>query len=212
MWETWVHSLSWEDPLEKKMATHSSILAWRVPWTAELGGLQSMGLQRVWHDWATSLSPSVSFCFSLHMLSMLFLRPCWYISLKLVFLPFPTPHHIKVILFLHLLEVFTQISSPWDLLWPSQNIQMCGFLWPPSDVFCYTSLPYFFPFSIHFYLMDYMLFIFFIWYVSSMRAGMFFVSFFYAISQPVKQYLLYRKPSVISHWNNTKLFTVLKNY
>ena len=43
MWETWVRSLGQEDPLEKEMATHSSILAWRIPWTEELGGLQSMG-------------------------------------------------------------------------------------------------------------------------------------------------------------------------
>ena len=43
VWETWVQSLGWEDPLEKEMATHSSILAWRIPWTEELGGLQSMG-------------------------------------------------------------------------------------------------------------------------------------------------------------------------
>ena len=44
--ETWVQSLSWEDPLEKEMATHSSILAWKIPWTEEPGGLQSMGLQK----------------------------------------------------------------------------------------------------------------------------------------------------------------------
>ena len=56
MQETWVWSLVREDPLEKKMATHSSILAWRIPWTEEPSGLQSMGLQRVGHDWATSLS------------------------------------------------------------------------------------------------------------------------------------------------------------
>ena len=43
--ETWVQFLVWEDPLEKGMATHSSILAWRIPWTEEPGGLQSMGLQ-----------------------------------------------------------------------------------------------------------------------------------------------------------------------
>ena len=43
--ETWVQSLDWENPLEKDMATHSSILAWKVPWTEEFGGLQSMGLQ-----------------------------------------------------------------------------------------------------------------------------------------------------------------------
>ena len=48
--ETWVQSLGGEDPLEKGMATHSSILAWRIPWAEEAGGLQSMGSQRVGHD------------------------------------------------------------------------------------------------------------------------------------------------------------------
>ena len=48
-------SLSWEDPLEKEMATHYSTLAWRIPWREEPGRLQSMGLQRVRHDWVTSL-------------------------------------------------------------------------------------------------------------------------------------------------------------
>jgi len=50
MQETWVRSLGREDPPEKEMATHSSILAWRIPWTEEPGGLQSMGLQRVGLD------------------------------------------------------------------------------------------------------------------------------------------------------------------
>ena len=50
MRETWVQSLGQEDPLEKEMAPHSSILAWRIPWAEEPGGLQSMGLQRVGHD------------------------------------------------------------------------------------------------------------------------------------------------------------------
>ena len=50
--ETQVPSLGWEDPLEKEMATHSSILAWRIPWTEEPGGLQSMGSQRVRHNWS----------------------------------------------------------------------------------------------------------------------------------------------------------------
>ena len=50
MLETQVQSLGWEDPLEKEMAAHSSILAWRIPWKEEPGGLQSMGLQRVGHD------------------------------------------------------------------------------------------------------------------------------------------------------------------
>ena len=48
--ETWVQSLGWEDPLEKRIATHSSILAWRIPWTEEPGRLQSMGSQRVRQD------------------------------------------------------------------------------------------------------------------------------------------------------------------
>ena len=48
--ETWVRSLGWEDPLEKEMATHSSILSWKISWTEEPGGLQSMGSQRVGHD------------------------------------------------------------------------------------------------------------------------------------------------------------------
>ena len=50
-------SLGWEDPLEKGMSIHSSILAWRIPWTEEPGGLQSMGSQRVRHDWMTNTHP-----------------------------------------------------------------------------------------------------------------------------------------------------------
>ena len=48
--ETWVQSLGWEDPLEKEMVTHSSTLAWRIPWTEEPSRLQSTGSQRVRHD------------------------------------------------------------------------------------------------------------------------------------------------------------------
>ena len=74
MQETWVQSLGQEDPLEKEMATHSSIPAWRIPWTKEPGGLQSVRSQRVGHDLAAKqqdatqndpegvlLSPSNSF-------------------------------------------------------------------------------------------------------------------------------------------------------
>ena len=52
MRETWVQSLGQEDPLEKEMATHSSTLAWKIPWTEKPGRLQSMGSQRVGHDWS----------------------------------------------------------------------------------------------------------------------------------------------------------------
>ena len=54
--ETELRSLGWEDPLEKGMASHSSILAWRSPWTEEPGGLQSVGSRRVGHNWATIIS------------------------------------------------------------------------------------------------------------------------------------------------------------
>ena len=68
MWDTWVRSLGRVDPLEEEMATHSSTLAWKIPWTEEPGGLQSMRSQRVRHDWATSLSfffiPYLIFFFS----------------------------------------------------------------------------------------------------------------------------------------------------
>ena len=60
--ETLVQSLGWEDPMEKEMATDSSIFVWKIPWTEEPGRLQSMGSQRAGHDWATSLSLSACHC------------------------------------------------------------------------------------------------------------------------------------------------------
>ena len=66
MQETQVWSLGWEDPLEKGMATHSSILVWRIPWTEEPGGLQSMELQRAGHNWAAN-----AFTFFFHFLCVL---------------------------------------------------------------------------------------------------------------------------------------------
>ena len=74
VWESRVWSLGWEDTLEKEMATHSSTLAWKIPWTEEPGRLQSMGSQRVGLDWVTSLSftSSVWGCWFFHMLTILF--------------------------------------------------------------------------------------------------------------------------------------------
>ena len=60
--ETWVWSLRQEDPWEEEMATHFSILAWRIPWTEEPGGLQSIGLQRVGHHWVTKYSTCMYVC------------------------------------------------------------------------------------------------------------------------------------------------------
>jgi len=54
MTETRIQSLGQENPLEEEMATHSSILAWRIPWTQEAGGRQAIGLQRVGHNWETN--------------------------------------------------------------------------------------------------------------------------------------------------------------
>ena len=59
MLETWVQSLVQEDPLEKGMTTHASILAWRIPWTEEPGVVQSMGSQRVRHDWVMNSFTSI---------------------------------------------------------------------------------------------------------------------------------------------------------
>ena len=56
MQETWIQPLGWEDHLEEGMATHCRILAWRIPWTEEPGGLQSMGLERTEHNWASKRS------------------------------------------------------------------------------------------------------------------------------------------------------------
>ena len=73
MRETWVQFLGWEDALEKEMATHSSILAWRIPWTEEPGGLQSTGSQRVGHDWAQTWCLNLTYsnyCFSMYILLM----------------------------------------------------------------------------------------------------------------------------------------------
>ena len=75
MQETWVWSLGGEDPLEKGMAAHSRILAWRIPWTDEPGGPQSMRLQRVGNDWATytpkMLSLNLQSAESFYMLGIL---------------------------------------------------------------------------------------------------------------------------------------------
>ena len=60
--ETWVRSLGREDPLEEEMETHSSIVALKIPWTEEPGGLQSMGSQRIRHNWATETTTPLEGC------------------------------------------------------------------------------------------------------------------------------------------------------
>ena len=77
MQETRVQSLGLEDPLEKGIATHSSILTWRIPWTEEPGGLQFVGSQRVRHDWATNTTTTTTnqqFC---TQFTVLYFKLCW---------------------------------------------------------------------------------------------------------------------------------------
>ena len=117
MRDIWVRSLGLEDPLEKEMATHSSILAWEIPWTEEPCGLQSMGLQRVGHDWATSLSFFLSFFlspasgFQSYSYSSLKFSPSPFKNNGLPFwMPDVLCHHSKVVLW-NLLSV--QMFFQW---------------------------------------------------------------------------------------------------
>ena len=76
MQKTWVQSLGREDPLEREMATHSSILVWKLSWMEEFGRLQSMESQRLWNDWATSLSLSGSWCKQVSAPELELWEPC----------------------------------------------------------------------------------------------------------------------------------------
>ena len=76
MWEIWVPSMGLKDPLEKGMATHSSILAWEIPWTEEPGGLQSLESQRVGHNWVTKHSTAQSIKMNMCFIAQLYLTLC----------------------------------------------------------------------------------------------------------------------------------------
>ena len=100
--ETWVWSLGWEDPLEEGMAAHSSILAWRIPWTEEPGGLQSMGSQRLRHDWVTSTTYRVNLRLSSHL------------SQKSIFiLKKKYTHYINAMLMLYLTKLILILWCSW---------------------------------------------------------------------------------------------------
>ena len=100
MWETWVRSLDWEDPLEKEMATHSSILAWRIPWTEEPGGLQSTGVTKS----RTQLSDFTFTFFSFIKSSKIL---C--VSLEVE----PRPCLKAIVLFLHCSSLASASPFPW---------------------------------------------------------------------------------------------------
>ena len=111
--ELWVWSLSREDPLKKEMATHSSILAWRSPWIEDLGRLQSMGLQRVRHDWATNtINYKIA---ALVFLQLQIYCKSWSLSLK--------APHLQGDLFL---EPFLEVLFNWMLYFP-EDFPACLF-------------------------------------------------------------------------------------
>ena len=116
MWETWVRFLGWEDPLEKGMATHSSILAWRISWTEEPGRLESVGSQRVQHNWEAFTCDyefSVESTFSLH--SFLRLQPI--INLSIIFLRRGDFFFVCFICFVLCLFVCSSpVQCEWSLL------------------------------------------------------------------------------------------------
>ena len=90
VWETWVQFLGQEDPLEKGMATHSSILAWRMSWLEEPGGLQSIGSQRIGHDWSTNTSSLPLHNYSIKEVNWGVIEyymegsHCWFVSILLL--------------------------------------------------------------------------------------------------------------------------------
>ena len=142
MWETTrVRSLGREDPLEKEMAPHSSALVWKIPWTEKPGRLQSMGSQRVGHNWATSLSLSITSLakefkeFPSCVFSILLLHGPWY-QMKLsahwnqtdetgagysaIFLGLWVAHQIwgwSLHTYLACLLGSQRFSQPWDYRW-----------------------------------------------------------------------------------------------
>ena len=107
----WVRSLGWEDPLEEGMAAHSSILAWKTPWTEEPGGMQSMGPQRVRHDW----SDLACFMFQYSVILILLQRFLLYEHLFLV--PYCCKScHEDLVLESTFSSVSSVASDSWDLM------------------------------------------------------------------------------------------------
>ena len=97
--ETWVQGLDWEDSLEEEMATHSSILAWRIPWAEKTGGLQSMGLQSAGHDdWVTKQVCACTHTLSLtHTHTHTHTHNISFWALRLIFKLFLTPTECSVL-------------------------------------------------------------------------------------------------------------------
>ena len=121
---TQVQSLGWEDALEKEMATHCSILAWRIPWTEEPCGLQSMGSQRVGHDWATNTSIC---CPAQHIMSL-----CCFSFTKLCsFFMTPWTAACQASLFFTIRQKLLKLMSTESVM-PSNPLPLCPLCLLPS--------------------------------------------------------------------------------
>ena len=113
MQETWVPSLGWEDPLEKRTAIHSSILAWEIPWTEEPGGLQSIRSKRVGHDLTTKSQPHTYLHLQPHAVGH---QPSIHSSTHFHY-QLPLLTHIAILFYLEiLLEVLTSVVINFPLL------------------------------------------------------------------------------------------------
>ena len=123
MQETQVQSLGREDPLKKEMATRSGILAWKIPWTEEIGRLQSIGSQRVGHDWATNtFSISLSTCFDVKATSQVCSYQTWNNSFQQHLFHTQIIMTFKIVMCCHLYDFFMPMST-WE-----QNSQFYYFI------------------------------------------------------------------------------------
>ena len=125
MWETWVQSLGGEDLLEGQMDTHSIILAWRILWTEEPGGLQSMGSQRVGWDWATSTQ--IPHC------ADQFISWWTYRLFPLLWIICHTQVFMWMYVFIYF-DIYLGVESSFDCIWPN----LIFLINTPSIVFSFT--------------------------------------------------------------------------
>ena len=138
-WETWVWSLGQEDPLEEEMTTHSSILAWRIPWTEESGRLQSTGSQKVRHNWSDLAHYCLYSLYCASDLCSLFSTCCKFVPLNThSYLPHPHPLVTVIYSVFHFdfLDSITWLylsDSPQRACVCAKLLQSCPTLCDPMD-------------------------------------------------------------------------------
>ena len=130
MQETWVQSLGQEDLLEKEMATHSSILAWTIPWMEELGSLQSIGSQRVKRDWATSLHTEIYEW--IYQWIYIYIYICMYVYVY-IYIFIVIENSSFIFLLLH-----TLIKYPYFWKWISPGVICAGVVLMKCQIYIWT--------------------------------------------------------------------------